>query len=57
MLLLFVGGVMNLLWVAAIAALVFAEKVIARGRWLRQLVGVGGVLAGLALLMQAVLGP
>ncbi len=57
MLLLFVGGVMNLLWVAAIAALVFAEKVIARGRWLRQLIGVATVLAGLTLLARALQGP
>jgi predicted metal-binding membrane protein len=50
MLLLFLGGVMNLLWVAAIAALVFVEKVLARGRWLRQLIGVGAILAAVALL-------
>src|SRR5574341_553216 len=33
MLLLFVAGVMNLLWVAVIAALVLIEKVIPAGRW------------------------
>ena len=53
MLLLFVGGVMNLLWVAAIAALVFAEKVIGRGRWLRHLIGVSATLAGAGLLAGA----
>lgn len=49
MLLLFVGGVMNLLLVAAIAGLVFAEKVIARGRWLRELIGAGAILGAVAL--------
>lgn len=34
MLLLFVGGAMNLLWVALIAAYVFVEKVVPRGEWL-----------------------
>jgi predicted metal-binding membrane protein len=31
--LLFVGGVMNVLWIAAIAILVLAEKVIPAGRY------------------------
>jgi predicted metal-binding membrane protein len=47
MLLLFVGGVMNLLWVAAITAIVLVEKLVARGPWLRILVG-GACLAGAA---------
>jgi predicted metal-binding membrane protein len=34
MLLLFVGGVMNLLWVALIAAFILAEKTVPRGQWL-----------------------
>lgn len=34
MLLLFVGGVMNLLWVAGLAALVLLEKVLPAGPWL-----------------------
>lgn len=50
MLLLFVGGVMNLLWVAAIAALVFVEKLLARGQWLRRVIGIAAVLAALILL-------
>jgi predicted metal-binding membrane protein len=53
MLLLFVGGVMNLLWVAVIAALVFAEKVIARGRWLRDLIGAVAVIGAGVLLAGA----
>jgi predicted metal-binding membrane protein len=42
MALLFVGGVMNLLWVTAIAALVLVEKVAQAGPWV-------GRVAGLAL--------
>jgi predicted metal-binding membrane protein len=49
MLLLFVGGVMNLLWVAMIAAVVFAEKLLARGDWLRRLIGIAAVLAAVAV--------
>jgi len=45
MLLLFVGGVMNLLWVAAITALVLCEKLVARGAWIRHAIGAGCVLA------------
>jgi predicted metal-binding membrane protein len=40
MTLLFVGGVMNLAWVAALAVFVLAEKALARGPWLSR---VGGV--------------
>jgi predicted metal-binding membrane protein len=42
MLLLFVGGVMNLLWVALIAAFILAEKIAPRGQWLSY--GAGGAL-------------
>jgi predicted metal-binding membrane protein len=45
MLLLFVGGVMNLLWVAAIAAIVFVEKLLARGDWLRRAIGIVALAA------------
>ncbi len=51
MLLLFVGGVMNLLWVAAIAALVLAEKLLARGPWLQRSIGVAAAIGALALLL------
>lgn len=37
--LLFVGGVMNLLWVAALAGFVLLEKAVARGPWLSRLAG------------------
>ena len=40
MLLLFVGGVMNLLWVAALAGVVLIEKVTA-GQWIGR---IGGAL-------------
>jgi predicted metal-binding membrane protein len=42
MALLFVGGVMNLLWVAVLAVFVLAEKALARGPWLSRVTG--GVL-------------
>lgn len=49
MILLFAGGVMNLLWIAAIAALVLAEKLIA-ARFVPRASGVALVAAGAALL-------
>ena len=44
MLLLFVGGVMNLLWVLLIAAFILAEKTVPRGEWLSY--GAGAALIG-----------
>jgi predicted metal-binding membrane protein len=46
MALLFVAGVMNLLWVAVIALLVMAEKVLPKGEVLGYIVGAGLVAAG-----------
>jgi predicted metal-binding membrane protein len=46
MLLLFVAGVMNLLWVALLAALVFAEKLLPAGPWTARIAGVVLVAAG-----------
>lgn len=46
MLLLFAVAVMNLLWVAALTALVMAEKLLPGGRVLRHVIGAGLVLAG-----------
>jgi predicted metal-binding membrane protein len=51
MLLLFVGGVMNLLWVAGITALVLMEKLLVRGEWLRRAIGVAAVLAAVGILV------
>jgi predicted metal-binding membrane protein len=52
MALLFVVGVMNLLWVAVIAALVLVEKVLPRGELVGRVAGGVLVLAGLVLLGQ-----
>ena len=44
MALLFVGGVMNLIWIAALAFLVLVEKVLPPGQWIGR--GAGAVLIG-----------
>lgn len=41
MLVLFAVGVMNLLWVAALSALVLTEKIMPSGRWLGRAAGLG----------------
>jgi predicted metal-binding membrane protein len=46
MALLFVGGVMNLLWVVALAVLVAIEKLVPRGQWLGRTAGVALLLWG-----------
>ena len=51
--LLFVGGVMNLLWVAAIAFFVLLEKVMPQGRLASGVAGGALILAGLAMLALA----
>ncbi len=51
MALLFFGGVMNLTWVAAIGAVVLAEKVARLGPFLGQIVGGMAILAGTALVI------
>jgi len=52
MLLLFVGGVMNIAWIAAIAALVLAEKLWSRGRLLSRMVGIAAMAGGVFLIIQ-----
>jgi predicted metal-binding membrane protein len=52
MALLFVAGVMNLLWVAAIAAFVLVEKVLPRGALVGRVAGGVFMLVGLLLLAQ-----
>jgi predicted metal-binding membrane protein len=47
MLLLFVGGVMNLLWVVALTLIVAVEKLVPQGERLAQILGIGLVLWGL----------
>lgn len=53
MALLFVGGVMNLLWIAILAVFVLLEKIIPRGDFVGRAAGNFGVLAGLLLILQA----
>jgi len=53
MALLFVGGVMNGVWIAALAILVLAEKVVPAGRVVSRIAGAGLVAAGAWLIVQA----
>jgi predicted metal-binding membrane protein len=53
MLTLFVAGVMNLLWVAIIAAIVLIEKLLPRGEILSRLGGVALVLCGAYIAVRA----
>lgn len=52
MALLFVGGVMNMAWVIALAILVAAEKLTPLGQWLARLSGVALIAWGLVLLLR-----
>jgi predicted metal-binding membrane protein len=52
MLVLFVGGVMNLAWVLALAALVLAEKLVPAGHWIGRVAGAGLIGWGGLLLSQ-----
>jgi predicted metal-binding membrane protein len=54
MALLFVGGVMNLLWIAALAAIVLIEKVVPVGRLIARIVGAGLVASGVWLVAAAI---
>ena len=51
MALLFVGGVMNLAWVAALTLLVAAEKLLPGGRWIARLSGAGLIAWGSVILL------
>ncbi|MGA7485894.1 MAG: DUF2182 domain-containing protein [Xanthobacteraceae bacterium] len=51
MALLFVGGVMNVLWIALLALLVLLEKLAPFGRWVARAAGVACVAAGVWLLL------
>jgi predicted metal-binding membrane protein len=53
MALLFVGGVMNVLWIALLALLVLLEKLIPFGRWVARAAGVACVAAGAWMLLYA----
>ncbi len=50
MLLLFAGGVMNLVWIAGLAIIVLLEKLLPRGEWLARGSGVLLVAVGCTLL-------
>ncbi len=52
MALLFVAGVMNLLWVAVIAIFVMAEKILARGELLGRIAGAALAIAGVVLIVR-----
>ena len=51
MLLLFVGGVMNIAWIAGLAAFVLLEKLAPAGGWVSRAAGAGLVLWGVATLV------
>jgi predicted metal-binding membrane protein len=51
MALLFVGGVMNVLWIALLSLLVLLEKVTPVGRWIARAAGIACVAAGVWLLV------
>jgi predicted metal-binding membrane protein len=51
MALLFVAGVMNLFWIAALSALVLLEKVLPFGRLVPRLAGIAFIAGGAWLLM------
>jgi predicted metal-binding membrane protein len=51
MALLFVGGVMNVVWIAGISALVLLEKAVPAGRALGRMAGIGFVAAGVWALL------
>ena len=52
MALLFVGGVMNLFWIAALAILVLVEKVVPFGRVVARVAGLAFIAGGVWLLLQ-----
>jgi predicted metal-binding membrane protein len=55
MALLFVGGVMNLYWIAGLAIYVAAEKFLPNARWVVPLTGGGLIAVGLYLVLESAL--
>jgi predicted metal-binding membrane protein len=51
MLLLFVGGIMSIAWIAAVAAFILIEKVSPAGHWIGRVTGVLLVIWGAAILV------
>ena len=54
MALLLLAGAMNLLWVAALAAFVFAEKLLPGGVWIGRAGGLAMVTFGLSLVVKGI---
>ena len=50
MALLFIGGVMNLVWVVSLTLLVAAEKLLRGGHWIARIAGIGMVFWGASLI-------
>ncbi len=55
MALLFVAGVMNLLWVAAIAGYVLVEKIVPAGNWVSRAVGLCTIIMGVWMVTETFL--
>jgi predicted metal-binding membrane protein len=55
MAMLFVGGVMNVLWIALLALLVLLEKLLVFGRWLARAAGFAFLVAGAWLLSTGII--
>jgi predicted metal-binding membrane protein len=55
MTLLFVGGVMNILWIAALAALAAMEKLAPKGEWVAQILGGVMIVVGIFNLVRPAL--
>jgi predicted metal-binding membrane protein len=53
MVLMFVGGVMNLLWMAALAVVVFIEKLFPAGQWIARVAGAAMLILGIYVMTQA----
>lgn len=54
MALLFVGGIMNLLWIAGLAIFVLVEKAVPGGQWLARAGGVACIAAAILIAVRAV---
>ena len=51
MILLFVGGIMNLLWIAGLTILILVEKIVPTGRLIPRVSGAVIIASGLWLLL------
>ena len=52
MVLLFVTGIMNLLWVAIIALFVLVDKILSQIKWIPYLAGIALIFYGIVLLIK-----